>query len=53
MATALRSLAARGILREVPGDVERYVFRVGLVALWVEGHKSLQRLIEESAKREA
>jgi len=47
VSTALRSLAAREILQEVPGDIERYVFKVGLVALWVEQHRSLSKVIEE------
>jgi len=44
---ALRRLAGRGILREVPGDVDRYVFKVGLVALWIERYRSLSKVIEE------
>lgn len=47
VSVALRSLAAREILQEVPGDVERYVFKVGLVALWIERCKSLSKVIEE------
>lgn len=47
VSAALRRLTAREILQEVPGDVERYVFKVGLVALWVEHYKSLQKVIEE------
>jgi len=49
VSAALRSLAAREILQEVPGDVERYVFKVGLVALWIERYRSLQKVIEELA----
>jgi len=47
VSATLRSLAAREILQRVRGDVERYVFKVGLVALWIEHHKSLHKVIEE------
>lgn len=47
VSAALHSLTAREILQEIPGDVERYVFKVGLVALWIERFKSLQSVIEE------
>jgi len=58
VAAALRSLTDREILRGAaadaagsgPGSGERYVFRVGLVALWVERFKSLSRVIEEMAQ---
>jgi hypothetical protein len=52
ISVALRRLVAREILCEVSGDTERYVFRVGLVALWVEHFKSLHRVIEEMGQRE-
>jgi hypothetical protein len=49
ISNALRNLATREILQEVPGDVERYVFKVGLVALWIERYKSLPRVMEDLA----
>lgn len=49
LSATLRNLAAREILAVVPDDVERYVFKIGLVALWIERHKSLTRVIEELA----
>jgi len=49
VSAALRNLASREILHEVPGDVERYVFRIGLLALWIEHYKSLRKAIEELA----
>lgn len=58
VAAALRSLTDREILSEVSSEGsdagaagERYVFRVGLVALWVERFKSLSRVIEEMARK--
>ncbi len=49
ISNALRNLARREILQEVGGDVECYVFKVGLVALWIERYKSLPRVVEELA----
>lgn len=56
VAAALRSLTDREILSEVSsgGDAraagQRYVFCVGLVALWVERFKSLSRVMEEMGR---
>ena len=47
ISNALRNLAKREILQETAGDIERYGFKVGLVALWVERYKSLPRVLED------
>ncbi len=44
---ALRRLVERDIVREVRGQSPRYEFKIELVRLWLERHKTLGRVVEE------
>jgi hypothetical protein len=44
---ALRRLVERDIVREVRGQPPRYEFKIELVRLWLERHKTLGRVVEE------
>jgi hypothetical protein len=43
----LRRLVERDIVREVRGQPPRYEYKIELVRLWVERHKTLARVVEE------